>query len=78
LAGRIRSFNGKIVQYAGRLHRFHKDKQAIRIYDYVDVNVSVLARMFRKRLKTYKMLGYSVDGEQESLAIYGGKNEIRS
>jgi superfamily II DNA or RNA helicase len=56
------SFKGKIVQYAGRLHRYHKDKRDVRIYDYVDANVSVLAKMFQKRLKTYKMLGYSTDG----------------
>ena len=54
------SFKGKIVQYAGRLHRYHKDKQDIRIYDYVDGKVSVLARMYQRRLKTYKMLGYEV------------------
>jgi superfamily II DNA or RNA helicase len=56
------SFKGKIVQYAGRLHRYHKDKRDVCIYDYVDTNVSVLAKMFQKRLKTYKMLGYSTDG----------------
>jgi superfamily II DNA or RNA helicase len=55
------SFKGKIVQYAGRLHRYHKDKQNVRIYDFADTNVSVLAKMFKKRLKTYKMLGYSTD-----------------
>jgi superfamily II DNA or RNA helicase len=54
------SFKGKIVQYAGRLHRYHKEKQDIRIYDYVDDKVSVLARMYQRRLKTYKMLGYEV------------------
>jgi len=54
------SFKGRIVQYAGRLHRYHKDKQDIRIYDYVDGKVSVLARMYQRRLKTYKMLGYEV------------------
>lgn len=57
------SFKGKIVQYAGRLHRYHKDKRDVRIYDYVDSNVSVLVKMFQKRLKTYKMLGYSVDSK---------------
>ena len=56
------SGKGKIVQYAGRLHRYHKDKRDVCIYDYVDINVSVLAKMFQKRLKTYKMLGYSTDG----------------
>lgn len=55
------SFKGKTVQYAGRLHRYHKDKSDVRIYDYVDANVSVLARMYQRRLKTYKMLGYEVE-----------------
>lgn len=54
------SFKGKIVQYTGRLHRYHKDKQDIRVYDYVDENMPVLERMHQKRLKTYKMLGYEV------------------
>src|SRR3989339_871231 len=54
------SFKGRIVQYAGRLHRQHADKQSIRIYDYVDSSISILASMHRKRLRTYKMLGYSV------------------
>lgn len=65
------SFKGRIVQYAGRLHRYHKDKQDIRIYDYVDGNVSVLARMYQRRLKTYKMLGYDVkkEGFEEALAF---------
>jgi len=42
------------------LHRYHQDKDDIRIYDYVDANVSVLDAMSRKRNKTYKMLGYSI------------------
>jgi superfamily II DNA or RNA helicase len=58
------SFKGKIVQYAGRLHRYHKDKQDVQIYDYVDKEVSVLGRMFQRRLKTYKMLGYEVDANK--------------
>lgn len=57
------SFKGKIVQYAGRLHRYHKDKADIRIYDYVDKSVSVLERMFHRRLKTYKMLGDQIRSE---------------
>ena len=56
------SFKGRIVQYAGRLHRYHEDKDDIRIYDYVDSNVSVLDRMYRRRLKTYKLLGYTLEG----------------
>ena len=54
------SFKGKIVQYAGRLHREHQGKKEIRIYDYVDHNVSVLANMYQKRMKTYKAMGYAI------------------
>ncbi|MCK4642306.1 DEAD/DEAH box helicase [bacterium] len=60
------SFKGKIVQYAGRLHRYHRNKDDIQIYDYIDMNVSVLERMAKKRRNTYKMLGYSIDGYAEA------------
>ncbi len=63
------SFKGKIVQYAGRLHRYHKDKVDIRIYDYVDKRVSVLDRMFQRRLKTYKMLGYEIKPEDVDVSL---------
>jgi superfamily II DNA or RNA helicase len=52
------SFRGKMVQYAGRLHRPYEGKQEVRIYDYIDVKIPVLQRMYQKRLKTYKALGY--------------------
>lgn len=52
------SFKGKIVQYAGRLHRNYKGKTEVRIYDYVDNSMPVLQRMYKRRLKTYKALGY--------------------
>jgi len=54
------SFKGKVVQYAGRLHRQHHTKTDIRIYDYIDQKVSVLAAMYKKRLKTYKSMGYDI------------------
>lgn len=52
------SFKGKMVQYAGRLHRLYEGKNEVRIYDYVDENIPVLKRMFQRRLKAYKALGY--------------------
>lgn len=52
------SFKGKMVQYAGRLHRKYRGKTEIRIYDYVDTNIPVLLRMHKRRLKAYKALGY--------------------
>ncbi|OGF45990.1 MAG: hypothetical protein A2452_02570 [Candidatus Firestonebacteria bacterium RIFOXYC2_FULL_39_67] len=60
------SFKGKIVQYTGRLHRYHKEKKNIHIYDYVDLNVSMLDRMFQRRMKTYKMLDYTIHTEAEA------------
>ncbi len=54
------SFKGKIVQYAGRLHRDYPGKKDVQIYDYVDRKVSVLWNMHQKRLKTYKSIGYLI------------------
>jgi superfamily II DNA or RNA helicase len=51
------SFKGKIVQYAGRLHRQHAGKSEVRIYDYVD-SMDILQKMYKKRLKAYTSLGY--------------------
>lgn len=57
------AFKGKVIQYAGRLHRKHKTKTDIRIYDYVDQKVSVLAAMYKKRLKAYRTMGYEIREE---------------
>jgi superfamily II DNA or RNA helicase len=54
------SWKGTIQQYAGRLHRLHDRKQAVTIFDYVDVNVPMLARMHQKRLRGYAAIGYLV------------------
>jgi superfamily II DNA or RNA helicase len=53
------SFKGKMVQYAGRLHRLYQRKTEVRIYDYVDENIPVLMKMYKRRLKAYKALGYN-------------------
>ncbi len=52
------SFKGKMVQYAGRLHRQRENKTEIRIYDYVDSKMPLLDKMYKRRLKAYKSLGY--------------------
>ena len=53
------SWRGTLVQYAGRLHRLHPGKTEVRIYDYVDREVPMLARMFEKRLRGYRAIGYA-------------------
>lgn len=53
------SWKGTLIQYSGRLHRHHPDKKEVRIYDYVDREVPMLLRMFEKRLRTYRAIGYA-------------------
>jgi superfamily II DNA or RNA helicase len=54
------SFKGRLVQYAGRLHRQREGKTGVVIYDYVDANLGLGITMFRKRLTTYRKMGYCV------------------
>ena len=53
------SWKGTLVQYAGRLHRLHPGKTEVRIYDYVDREVPLFQRMFEKRLRGYRAIGYA-------------------
>ena len=54
------SWRGTIQQYAGHLHRLRATKLVVRVYDYVDAAVPVLSRMYQRRLKGYKALGYAI------------------
>ena len=54
------SWKGTLAQYAGRLHRLHHAKTEVRIYDYVDSHVPMLAKMSGKRQIGYKNLGYKL------------------
>ena len=54
------SWRGTLAQYAGRLHRIHPNKREVIVYDSVDGQVPVLARMSLKRITGFKSLGYSV------------------
>ncbi|PIE53423.1 DEAD/DEAH box helicase [Candidatus Fermentibacteria bacterium] len=58
------SWRGTLQQYAGRLHRDHQDKQSVRIYDYTENTHPILRRMWDKRLKGYKAIGYTLRGEK--------------
>lgn len=54
------SWRGTIAQYVGRLHRLHDDKTEVRVYDYADLNVPMLSRMFDRRCLGYEAVGYTV------------------
>ena len=54
------SWRGTIAQYAGRLHRLYDGKREVRVYDYADLNVPMLARMFDRRCRGYEAIGYTI------------------
>lgn len=54
------SWKGLLAQYAGRIHRESNDKKNVTIFDYVDSSIPMLERMFRKREKGYKAMGYQI------------------
>jgi hypothetical protein len=54
------SWRGTVAQYVGRLHRVHEGKREVRVYDYADLNVPMLARMFDRRCRGYDALGYTI------------------
>ena len=54
------SWKGTLQQYAGRLHRVHADKRDVRIYDYAETDQPQLARMWDKRQRGYRAMGYRI------------------
>lgn len=57
------SWKGTLQQYAGRLHRLFEGKNEVQIYDYVDIHVRMLEKMYNKRLTGYASIGYKAKGE---------------
>jgi superfamily II DNA or RNA helicase len=58
------SWKGIVQQYVGRIHRRHADKDEVQVYDYVDTQVPVLAASFKRRVKSYRRMGYKVREEE--------------
>ena len=54
------AWKGSLSQYAGRIHRESEGKSVVTIHDYVDCGLPMLQRMFGKREKSYKAMGYTV------------------
>jgi superfamily II DNA or RNA helicase len=54
------SWKGTLQQYAGRLHREHADKTDVRIIDFVDTGHPALLRMWEKRQRGYRAMGYRI------------------
>ena len=54
------SWKGTLQQYAGRLHREHAGKADVRIIDFVDTGHPALLRMWEKRQRGYRAMGYRI------------------
>jgi superfamily II DNA or RNA helicase len=63
------SWRGTLIQYAGRIHRPLAGKSEARIVDYVDRQVPALARMFERRMRGYREIGYRIADSQASEPI---------
>lgn len=53
------SWKGIVAQYAGRLHREYDGKTTCQVYDYVDLGNPICEKMYRRRLRAHKSIGYS-------------------
>ncbi|MCB1570087.1 MAG: DEAD/DEAH box helicase [Xanthomonadales bacterium] len=60
------SWKGTLQQYAGRLHREHAGKTGVRIIDVVDTGHPALLRMWDKRQRGYRAMGYRIADSDES------------
>jgi superfamily II DNA or RNA helicase len=69
------SWRGTLQQYVGRLHRMHDNKRVVRVYDYVDWRVPMLGRMYEKRVRGYKAIGYAIKGQSGSNGIQDDARE---
>jgi superfamily II DNA or RNA helicase len=54
------SWTGTLQQYAGRLHREHATKTDVRVFDFVDTGHPALLRMWDKRQRGYRAMGYKI------------------
>ncbi|EGZ6803615.1 MULTISPECIES: TOTE conflict system archaeo-eukaryotic primase domain-containing protein [Vibrio] len=52
------SWKGSLIQYVGRIQRDYKGKEEVKVIDYVDAKIPMLLRMFNKREKGYRALGF--------------------
>lgn len=70
-------FEGRLIQYVGRLNRQYAGKKDVVVYDYVDTHIGFFDRQYRSRLRSYRKLGYQIISEpitekQSVNAIFDG------
>ncbi|MBP3296471.1 MAG: DEAD/DEAH box helicase family protein, partial [Lachnospiraceae bacterium] len=76
-------FEGRLVQYVGRLNRLYNMKKDVIVYDYVDAHIGFFERQYKSRLKTYRKLGYQIVSKpitekQVVNAIFDGRDYMET
>ncbi|HEY8271542.1 MAG TPA: DEAD/DEAH box helicase family protein [Pseudobdellovibrionaceae bacterium] len=67
------SFEGRLIQYAGRIHRESETKKSAQIIDFVDSYSGMFLKMYRSRVSTYRKMGYRIHEDERligPLALY--------
>jgi len=59
------SWKGTLQQYAGRLHREQAGKYHVSIIDFIDTGHSSLLRMWQRRKRGYRAMGYRILTKEE-------------
>jgi len=71
------SFEGRLIQYAGRIHRDSENKKSAQIIDFVDSYSGMFLKMYRGRILTYRKMGYRINEDDRllgPLALFGHQN----
>jgi superfamily II DNA or RNA helicase len=67
------SFEGRMVQYAGRIHRLVEGKTKVQIIDFVDSYSAMMIKMYRNRVEAYRKMGYTIHDSSSMFATVGRK-----
>lgn len=68
-------WRGLLEQYVGRLHREDENKSQVEVHDYIDINISVVFKMYTERQKGYKDLKYlTIDSNNKENILYDDTN----
>lgn len=59
----------RITQYTGRIHRKYEGKDIVKVYDYVDAQITMAQSMYYKRLKQYQKEGYYLYKQEDEESV---------
>lgn len=67
------SWKNNLIQYAGRLHRPYQEKSDVRIFDYLDIHVPYLEKMYQKRQIAYRKMAYQLEETDKRQSLFDVK-----